>query len=104
MRMRSLMPIELGEFAGDEHPDGLAFAGEAVDEFVDFQLRANIYAACRFIEENDIEFGQQRLADDALLLVAAGEACRRWSLEGRGLDAEAAEHFAVARDLGIPDR
>jgi hypothetical protein len=52
---------------------GFSGGGELVDDLVDFELRAHIDAACRFIEQDDARLGEQGFAEHDFLLVAAGE-------------------------------
>ena len=51
----------------------LPCVGELVDELVDFDLCADVDAAGRLVEKDDLRLGLQRFAEDDLLLVAAGE-------------------------------
>ena len=61
-----------GQFRGDDD-DGAPFGGEAVEQLVDLALGADIDAARRLVEDQDIAVAQQPLGDDHLLLVAAGK-------------------------------
>ena len=63
---------ELGELGAD-HEDGEALGGQGADEGVDLLLGADVDAAGRLVEEEDARAGGEPLADDDLLLVAAGE-------------------------------
>jgi hypothetical protein len=51
--------------------DRFAGAGELVDEFVDGNLRADIDALGRLVEDQDIRIRKQPARDDDLLLIAA---------------------------------
>ena len=60
---------------------------QPVDELVDLELRADVDAARRLVEQQDLRLRQQRLAEHDLLLVAAGKRADRL-LEARRLDAQ----------------
>ena len=63
---------DLGQVRGD-HDHRLALVGEAVDEFVDLDDRADVDAARRLVEDDQLRLLDQRLGDDDLLLIAARE-------------------------------
>src|ERR1700733_7818783 len=70
----------------DEHR--LAFFGERENETVDLALRANVDAARRLVEDDDIAASEEPFGQHDLLLVAAREAGDR-RLDGRGLEPQA---------------
>ena len=51
--------------------DRLALGGEPLDQAVDFGLRADVDAARRLVEQQDLAIRRDPAADDRLLLVAA---------------------------------
>ena len=63
---------ELGQVARIEE-DGVALGGEVAHQLENLALGADIDAAGRIVEQQDARLGQQHLAEDHLLLVAAGE-------------------------------
>ncbi|ADI10120.1 hypothetical protein SBI_07000 [Streptomyces bingchenggensis BCW-1] len=62
----------LGEVAGD-HQHRVPGGGEFVDELVDLDLGAHVDSAGGLVEDEHLAVGQQPLADDDLLLIAAGQ-------------------------------
>ena len=81
-------PEQFGQLGGDDD-DGFAGVGERVDDLVDLVLRADVDAAGRLVEDENVRLGEQPLAEDDLLLVAAGE------LPGGNVD-------AVGLDVQVP--
>ena len=67
---------ELGQVAGIEQ-DGVALRGEVAHQLEDLALGADVDAAGRVVEQEDPRLGQEHLAEDHLLLVAAGERAGR---------------------------
>ena len=66
-------PQDLGQLGGD-HDDGAALGGQLLDQGVDLGLGADVDAARRLVEQQDLRTRGDPAADDRLLLVAAGEA------------------------------
>src|SRR5690606_25703190 len=62
----------LGQITGDHEHRG-ARGRQFVDQLVDLDLRADVDAARRLVEDQHLGVRQQPLADDDLLLVAAGQ-------------------------------
>ena len=58
---------------GRDHHHREAVVGEPVDELVDLGDGADVDAARRLVEDDELRLLDQRLGDDDLLLVAAGE-------------------------------
>ena len=58
---------------GGDHQDRHALLGEAAHQRVDLGLGADVDAAGRLVHDQDLRVGLQPLAEDDLLLVAAGE-------------------------------
>ena len=75
--------VEVGADNNDRH----AFAGEFGDDFVDGRASADIDAARRLVENDDLGLAQDALGDDHFLLVAARQRSDR--LVGLALDEEA---------------
>ena len=63
---------DLRHFGGD-HDNAHALIGQLAHQLVDLALRADVDAARRLIEDQNLRVGRQPFADDDLLLVAAGE-------------------------------
>ena len=57
---------------GRNHDNRLALLRQVVEQVVNLAFRAHIDAAGRLVEDQDVGIGGQPLADDHLLLVAAG--------------------------------
>ena len=57
---------------GRVEEDGRSCAGKLVQKRVDLLLGADVDPARRIVEQQDARLGHQPLADDELLLVAAG--------------------------------
>ena len=70
--MRWLIAQHLGQL-GRDHDDRLALVGERVQQLVDLALGADVDAARRLVEEQDVAIAQQPFGDHDLLLVAARE-------------------------------
>ena len=58
--------------AGREQ-DGNALAGQLIHQFIDFFLRADIDAAGRLIEQQQLRLEAEPFAEHDLLLIAAGK-------------------------------
>ena len=58
---------------GRDHDDRLALGREVVQQLVDLVLRADVDAARRLVEDQDLAVPREPLRDDDLLLVAAGQ-------------------------------
>ena len=84
--------------AGREQ-DGDALAGQLVHEFIDFFLRADIDAARRLVEQQQLRREAEPLAEHDLLLVAAGKIAHGHAIAGR-LDAHAVDHVGGDAVLG----
>ncbi len=80
---------------GRDHDDRLALGGQRVDQPVDLGLRADVDAARRLVEEQDVAIAQQPLRDHDLLLVAARQQLDRLRDRGRA-DTQLA-HVALGR-------
>ena len=65
-------PEDLGQLGRDDD-HRFALGGEALDQSVDFRLGADIDAARRLVEQEDLAPGRDPAGDDALLLVSAAE-------------------------------
>ena len=63
---------QLRQVAGVEE-DRVAPGGEVAHQLEDLALGADVDAAGRVVEQEHARLGQQHLAEDHLLLVAAGE-------------------------------
>ena len=85
---------EFGQFGGDEQNGG-AFGSELADDAVDFVFRADVHAARRFVEDEDVRIGAEPFSEDDFLLVAAGEGCR-CRFERSGTDGKPGD-FALRR-------
>jgi hypothetical protein len=72
----------------------LALGGEPVDDRVDLVLGADVDAAGRLVEDQHVRVGEDPLAEDDLLLVAAGQ------LAGDRLEDVGALMFMLAEPLG----
>ena len=58
---------------GAHHQDCRAGASEAVHHFEYFHLCANVDAACRFVEQEDLRAARKPLRDDDFLLISAAQ-------------------------------
>ena len=58
---------------GGEHDDRQALAGERAEQLVEVVLRADVDAAGRVVEQEDLRAEREPARDDHLLLVAAGQ-------------------------------
>ena len=67
---------ELGQVARVEQ-DRIALGGEVAHQLEDLALGADVDAARRVVEQEDARLGEQHLAEDHLLLVAAREGAGR---------------------------
>src|SRR6202035_742900 len=76
--------------------DGHAFGRKVADQAMDFAARANIDAARRLVEDQNLGRAQQPTPDHNLLLVAAAEAADR-RLDIFGLDREIAHRRQAKR-------
>ena len=80
---------QLGELGGD-HEYRLAARGEIAHQRDDLGLGADVDAARRLIEDEDVRLGVEPFADDDLLLIAARERADsgipRGGLDPQGLD------------------
>ena len=65
-----------GQIRGN-HDDGLSLARKLGNEMVNFLLGADVNAACRLVENQNVHIARQPLRQNHLLLVAAGEAVGR---------------------------
>ena len=63
---------DLGELRGD-HDDPEPLAGQLAQAVVDLHLGADVHPARRLVAEEDARPGEEPLADDDLLLVAAAQ-------------------------------
>ena len=81
---------------GGRKQDGEAFAGKPAHGAEDIGLGADIDAAARLVHQKHLRIGHQRLADDDLLLIAAGH---RGDVEirVRRLDREVADRVSNGR-------
>jgi hypothetical protein len=68
---------------GGDHHDRLALIGQAAQQLVDFGLRADVDAAGRLVEEQNIAVARQPLGDDDLLLIASRQEPDFLRLRGR---------------------
>ena len=84
--MRSQTPISSG-ISGRNHDNGLALLYQLAEQQVNIALGADIDAAGRLIEDDDIRVVQQPLGDNDLLLVAAGQVARNL-VAGRSFDVQ----------------
>ena len=73
---------QLGQLARG-HDDGAALRGQPADQLVDLGLGADVDAASRLVEQEHLGLDQEPAGEDALLLVAAGEAGDRNVAAGR---------------------
>src|SRR4051794_18514285 len=78
---------ELLELVGDQD-DGHAPAGERADDLVDLRFGTHVHALGGVVEDEDVGLRGQPLAEDNLLLVAAGEGGNQLR-RAAGADAEA---------------
>src|SRR5436190_16946649 len=74
-----------------DHHDGDPLAGELAYEAMDLRLGADVDAARRLVEDEDLRLSEQPAGDQHLLLIAAGEVQDRL-LHCRRLDAELRAH------------
>ena len=58
---------------GRDHHDGEAGIGQRIDHLMQFGDGADVDAACRLVEDDQLRLLHQRAGDDDLLLVAAGQ-------------------------------
>ena len=79
---RSQRPTSSGQVRGDEE-DGAALPRELLDGSVDGHLGADIHAARRLVEDEDLGLARQPLGEEDLLLVAAREVADRAGRVGR---------------------
>ena len=86
------------QFARD-HQDGDARAGELAHQAVDLGLGADVDAARRLVEDEELRIVGEPLAEHDLLLVAAGEAPGDL-LDRTRLDAEALDALLRHAPLG----
>ena len=91
---------ELGQVAGIEQ-DRVALGGEVAHQLEDLALGADVDAARRVVEQQDARLGEQHLAEDHLLLVAARQRAGRL-LRARRLDAQEVDHLLDQRRLARP--
>jgi hypothetical protein len=77
----------------------MALGGEAFDQVVDFRLGADIDAASRLVEQEDLGSGRQPAGDDRLLLVAAAE---KSGSAGRAGTARLTRFSSSRRALELP--
>jgi hypothetical protein len=84
-------PQHLGEF-GRDHDHRLPLLRQVVEDAVDLLLRADVDAAGRLVEDEDVAVLQQPLGDDDLLLIAAREVLDRLARRRRP-DAQPADEL-----------
>lgn len=89
---------EFGEIAGDED-DGFAFAGEVLDESLDFGLGTDIHAAGGFIEDDEARVGFEPAGEEGFLLVASAQGAHGL-LDVLGFDGETGDGLLDAGGLG----
>ena len=75
---------DLFEFGGD-HQNAETLIGELLDQRLDFNLGADVDAARRLVEDEQLGAGAKPTREQDLLLVAAGQIAR-FLLDARGLD------------------
>src|SRR5690606_40757927 len=89
---------QLGQF-GRDHQDAFALIDQFVDQLIDLVLGADVDASGRLVEDEQFRPGEDPLAENDLLLVAAGEVSGELVHRG-GLDAElAAQALGDGGDL-----
>jgi len=90
---------QFGKLGGDEH-DGDALAGEVVDESVDRGLGADVDAASRFIDDQELGVSAEPFGQGDLLLITAAEASDG-GFQRRGFDVEAVEKGPGGVSFGV---
>src|SRR5574344_1331715 len=90
---------DLFQLGTDDH-DAEARIRIAVDDFKNFRLGADVDAAAGFVQEQNLRMSQEALADDHLLLVAAGQGQDGQAFV-RHLDVDGVNLFFYRRILGL---
>src|SRR5574344_1049112 len=90
---------DLFQLGTDDH-DAEARIRIAVDDFKNFRLGADVDAAAGFVQKQNLRMSQEALADDHLLLVAAGQGQDGQAFV-RHLDMDGINLFFYRRILGL---
>ena len=99
-------PDQLRHFGRDHH-NSLALLGKLQDQFVNLVLGADVDAARRLVEEQNIGLRQQPTAKNDLLLVAAGEVFderflrRRFDVHGGNGPVRIGGHFFIGKQRAL---
>ena len=92
---------------GRDHHDSLALLGKLQDQLIDLVLGADVDAAGRLVEEQDLRLRQQPAAKNDLLLVAAGEVLderllrRRLDVHGGNGPVRIGGHFFIGKQRAL---